>query len=96
MLFTNMIYHYLFNTYMNLLMKCARGHGVFDTAFNWLCSKFAQLLESVARAFYRIGAIFTQLSTPGFSSPLGDETVILIPRHFWPLLERILMQNVCF
>ena len=31
-------YDLIFNTYMNLLMKCARGHGVFDTAFNWLCS----------------------------------------------------------
>lgn len=60
---------------------------------------YAQLLESVARAFYRMGAIFTQLSTPVFSSSPGDETILLILRHFWPLLERIFssdhMQNGC-
>jgi hypothetical protein len=46
-----------------------------------------------------MGAIFTQLSTPVFSSSFGDEPILLILRHFWPLLERIFssdhMQNGC-
>ena len=39
---------------------------------------YAQLLDSVARAFYRMGAIFTLLSTLAFPSSLRDETILLV------------------
>eukprot|EP01018_Ginkgo_biloba_P017529 Gb_23906 [translate_table: standard] len=58
---------------------------------------YAQSLESAAKALFRMGAIFTQLSTPVLSPPIGDESVLIVLRHFWPLLERIFsslhMQN---
>lgn len=68
-----------------------------EGSFRQHSSGYAHSLESASRAFYRIGTIFSQLSTPAFPSPEREESILLVLRHFWPLLEHIFssphMQN---
>ncbi|KAH9329052.1 hypothetical protein KI387_001160, partial [Taxus chinensis] len=51
---------------------------------------YAHSLESAERAFYRIGTIFTQLSPVVLPSSVGEESILLVLRQYWPLLERML------
>jgi len=71
---------------------CLTQHSI---GYAQLCSTFRVSCEGILQD----GCNFHPAFNPWFSSPLGDETIILILRHFWPLLERILssdhMQNVC-
>lgn len=53
-------------------------------------AEYVAILESGVRALTRLGLILSQLSVSNTSSQSGDDPVLDVLRHFWPLLESVL------
>ncbi|XP_030461321.1 transportin MOS14 [Syzygium oleosum] len=50
---------------------------------------YAQTLSSATRGLYRMGTVFSYLSTPHPSGPADDDPILALLRVFWPILEKL-------
>ncbi|XP_048134614.1 transportin MOS14 isoform X3 [Rhodamnia argentea] len=50
---------------------------------------YAQTLSSATRGLYRMGTVFSYLSTPHPNGPADDDPILALLRVFWPILEKL-------
>ncbi|BFI28436.1 transportin-3 [Marchantia polymorpha subsp. ruderalis] len=56
-------------------------------------ASYAAALEAGIRALHRLGIYFSQLSSSSVDNFNGEEPMLRILAHFWPLLERLLLSR---
>ncbi|KAL3697054.1 hypothetical protein R1sor_011130 [Riccia sorocarpa] len=56
-------------------------------------ASYAAALEGGIRALHRLGIYFRQLSSSSAENFNGEEPMLTILAHFWPLLERLLLSR---
>lgn len=50
---------------------------------------YTQALNSAVRGLYRMGSVFGHLAMPHSTDQVEDDTVLVLLRVFWPLLEKL-------